>query len=269
MGWYQTAQRKRAYNRMVREADAILVSFPKTGRTWLRLLLGTIFCLEHQLPVSDAALELGPALKACHPAIPNILVNHSYEAARHKNRLFSRQKRRVILLVREPKDTLVSYYFQLSRRKQYAADWFDGDISSFLRSEKGIERYTRYYSAWLEVMDPAVMVVCYEDLHAKPAAVLTAILQFLGVEISQPEIIDQAIEACEFNKMRQYEMNQTFQSGRMRANDATDETSYKTRSGKVGGYEKHLSSDDVALVDRVTRSLFESYLALAQARLSS
>tara|TARA_Y100000294_G_scaffold155535_1_gene155858 strand:+ start:493 stop:831 length:339 start_codon:yes stop_codon:yes gene_type:complete len=56
-----------------RSAEVCLISFPKSGRTWLRLMIGRALQLHFGLETADI-LKVVP-LAAMHPLIPKIVVD--------------------------------------------------------------------------------------------------------------------------------------------------------------------------------------------------
>jgi hypothetical protein len=55
-------------------SDVFLISFPKCGRTWLRLMIGR--ALEKHFNLANADILGLHKLEALHPDIPRILVSH-------------------------------------------------------------------------------------------------------------------------------------------------------------------------------------------------
>ena len=110
LGWYRR-----------RRSDVVLVSFPKCGRTWLRVMIGRSFQRHFGLP-DDADLVELDRLAELDPRVPSVLVTHDddpqwkapAEVERDKG---SYRHGRVILLVRDPRDVIVSLYHQMGGRR--------------------------------------------------------------------------------------------------------------------------------------------------------
>jgi hypothetical protein len=235
-------------------ADVVVVSFPKSGRTWLRLLIGKVLCDRYGLP--ERSMLDTRALTAA-AGLPVTVFSHdgsSNAEARHWRRL-SRDKgeyrsKKVLLLAREPRDVVVSCYFQASRRR----DEYHGDLSSFLRDPRhGIRKVLVWSRIWSESsrIPRAFRVVRYEDLHAAPEKTLREVLEFLGIQDVPDPTIRAAIEFARFDNMRRLEAAGRFQAGKLRPRRADDPESYKTRKGKVGGHADYLGPEDLAYADRV------------------
>ena len=110
--------------------EAIVVSFPKSGRTWLRVMLDAlgIACeYTHDTSSYEDAL-IFEEMRCCEP--------------HYQNRV-------VIFIHRDPRDTVVSGFFQLTKRLARRRTYV-GDLSDFVRDPRhGIEKIVRFNLAWL------------------------------------------------------------------------------------------------------------------------
>jgi hypothetical protein len=231
--------------------EVYLLSYPKCGRTWLRLLIGK--ALVDDLGLADAnPMELS-SLHRFSPLIPRIRVTHDDNPQLKRPDEIERDKRRyagktVIFLIRNPRDVVISYYFQCSRRR----DRFSGTPSEFLRHPVGsLDTILAFYNVWAENLTAAgrFVLVRYEDLHLEPAGQLEHVLSCLGRTPPRPAV-ERAVEFASFDNMRALERTNALQSARLHAADSGDPESFKTRKGKVGGYRDYLSAEDLEYMDR-------------------
>ncbi len=233
-----------------RRSDVVLVSFPKCGRTWLRVLVGRALQVHYGLPDDADVTELAH-LAELDPRVPSVLVTHDDDAQWKAPAEVERDKggyrhRRVILLVRDPRDVIVSLYHQMGGRRGQDV----GTPASFVdRPEGGFASLLAFYDAWAAALDvpAAVLVVRYEDLHADTAGELGRVLAFLGVRDVAPATVAGAVEHGSFANMRRLEETGAVASGRLRpVGDA-----YKTRRGTVGGHRDELDAAVVAHLDEL------------------
>jgi hypothetical protein len=233
-------------------ADVLLVSFPKCGRTWLRLLIGR--AVQQHFRLGDANLLELHKLAGLHPDIPRIYVTHEdmpqvkrpAELATSKRSL---RRKKIIFLARDPRDVIVSTYFQWRERRRRAM----GDMTSFIRQEAGgYETVLRYYAIW-EANRGVVkdfLLIRYEDMRQDARRELRRVLDFLGLPGVAEAVVAEAVEFASFENMRKMETEDRFQSRKLRAADAQEAESFKTRRGKVGGYADYLAPDDVEYLNR-------------------
>jgi len=112
--------------------------FSKCGRTLLRLMKGKSLSLQYNINnVRDSDILKVSTLHKMHPKIPKISICHDdvphnkspEELERNKTRY---KGKKVILLIRQPGDAIVSLYF--NSRKRILT--FDGNISSLIQLKK-------------------------------------------------------------------------------------------------------------------------------------
>lgn len=229
-------------NRHTRK-DVVVVSFPKSGRTWLRVMLD----------------RLGVHLTYTHDHSGYLEKIPASDLSSDKSE-FSNKK--IILLVRDPRDTAVSGYFQCTKRHFL----FDGSMSAFLRDPIfGIEKILRFQSLWEHESNklPSFMVVRYEDLHTSPLVQLQRILQFVG-EKKRESTIQSVIEFAQFQNMQKLEKKGYFRalySNKLVPKNTQDVESYKVRKGKTGGFYEYFSKEDIAYCHELLKTQHNPYYA--------
>jgi len=252
-------------HRRIGRADAVIVSFGKSGRTWLRVMLSRFFGIRYGLP--EKSLMGFDNLSRRHRSIPKLLFTHDNYLADFTGERTSKSDyfgNRVLLLVRDPADVAVSQYFQWRHRMKprkkrinaYPAHGTEMEVADFVLDEGGVlVRIVEFMNLWAserERFGDALMIVRYEDLRAEPEAWLAKVLAFLGTPGSQEEI-EQAVAFASVDNMRKMELTRGFQGGgrRMRAGDEKNPDSYKVRRAKVGGYRDYFSADELSRIDRI------------------
>ena len=102
--------------------DAIILSIPKSGRTWLRAFLCAYFCrrfgLEFTLRPGRYDLPGFPRVVFSHDLFEHRTKGDRWDRVRGKYLVPRRELKRakIILLARDPRDCFVSLYLQLTRR---------------------------------------------------------------------------------------------------------------------------------------------------------
>lgn len=242
----------------VRRADTVVVSYPKSGRTWLRLLVGRALAEHHGLlDAVDADPDLllrTERLAGLGSGIPTVVFSHDDKPhAKPTDQIEADKSRfadsRVLFLHRDPRDVAVSQYFSLTKRTEGG---YTGTISDFVRDEAiGPANHLHYLNVWARAKEalPEVRFLSYEALHADTSAELADVLRYAGADQIPADVIQSAVAYGSFDNMRQMEAGGTFKSGMLRPADASDTTTYKTRSGKVGGYTEHLTDENIAYLD--------------------
>lgn len=269
-----------------RSADAFLISFPKCGRTWLRLMIGRslerYFDLSHP-DILMRTLELSQ-LSSLHPDVPKIVVSHDDDPQWKKPQELEQSKEKykhakVILLVRDPRDVIVSNYFEHSKRisadhvkvlsklehlKPYVdrIKLYEGDLPTYIHEEiGGFNSLLRFYNIWVENqhVPTGLLLVRYEDIHANPHQEVRRVLNFVGLEQISDEIIAEAVEYASFDNMRKMEEADKFNSLILRPGNKKDEESFKTRKGKVGGFTEYLDEKEIEYVNRQMNEILSDF----------
>lgn len=245
------------------DPDICLVSYPKCGRTWISYMLHRY--LEHAaIEAKDFrdkslfALSQTTVLKLVHdqgnwvPAPPRL------------DRLeFNREKyadKRIVFLVRDPRDVLVSSWYHLKYRERI----YNGDLSAFVREKLvGIEKIVAFMNLWLAHRNhvSGFLLVMYEQLHENAVGQLTTLLEFTGIDVD-PEAVKRSAEDAVFEKMQKEEKNHTNASPWLRPGSENRSESMKVRQGKVGGYKTELTADDREYVDQIIRNTLAEELSV-------
>ncbi|AMK10679.1 sulfotransferase domain-containing protein [Pseudodesulfovibrio indicus] len=231
-----------------------IVSYPKCGRTWVRFMLGNMFNEYFELGLdNDEMLELKKKVHWRNLRIPFIEMHHDGDAyKKHVDEIAFRTKRytgkRVLFLMRDPRDVVVSQFHQLSKRQGLV----DTDLSTFIRSEDGgLPCIVKFYNEWLRGIGVTRehMILRYEDLKGDTQGQLRRLRAFFGVDFIPDRILENAVEASSFARMQKLEKKGAFTNERMRPGDPDDPQTFKVRKGKVGGYKEECSGEDIAWID--------------------
>jgi hypothetical protein len=257
-----------------RNTDVYLISYPKCGRTWLRLMVGCAITQHFGLPKNEDTLFIRWKKKP-HPQVPWITAVHDdrpmlkapEELQTSKARY---QDKRVIFLSRDPRDVIVSSYFEMKNRGQIFGEnpyesrqaVFEGNLPEFIRKrEGGFETILCYYNIWAENQNTprGFLLVRYEDMKANAQHELRRVVDFLGLGIIPDAILAEAVEYASFENMRKMEAQGKFKSGILQPADQSNQDSYKTRKGKVKGFADHLDEADIAYLNQLMGEKLSAY----------
>jgi Sulfotransferase domain len=239
----------------LRQAEAVIISFPKSGRTFVRAMLSRLF--QRRFGIDETRLLEFPMLLKAAPNVPRLLFTHAGDAMRTADEIqlnpAAYAGRRVVLLARHPGDVAVSRYHHLKHRSRDRARrrLAEQPLETFVWAENGgIPAIVRFMNQWAELARerPDVGIVRYEDFLAEPLAALGDLAAKIGLDLT-PEDIEDAAEFGALGNLKQREREGYFQSSRLRAARKGDEASYKVRSGSSGGFRKRLLAEEAAKVD--------------------
>lgn len=245
-------RRDATLSRYAEKADACLVSFPKSGRTWLRYILSFYFSAAfgkndktnlHNMfalvPNFDLDAVRGiPAFISQGAAgkMPMVVVSHEARSQLP-------DKLPIIVMVRDPRDVLVSGYFHATRHKGR----FSGSLSDFIDDpDYGMPKMISYLNGWATGLSGRRHhIVSYENLSAVPVKEIEGILNFLGCEI-KPAVVQAAVDAGQFERMQEMEVAEGIPAHEY---DRTDLQSMRMRKGLVGGFREYLNDEEIARIE--------------------
>jgi hypothetical protein len=237
-----------------------IVSYPKSGRTWLRVLLGRALSLQAGLG-SESLLDTPAVTTACgglntdfdHDG-SNLREPIGYASLSEDKRAY--QDKKVVFLARDVRDVLVSSYYEATKRSlvfEQDPCWFGGTLAEFVRSSVfGARKVATFYEIWSRnrTVPREFLLIRYEQLHAAPADALSSVLRFIGAPELDRRQLAAAVAYASFEHMRELERTNAFDDPRLRPGEVADPESFKVRRGTVGGYVDYLCRADVAYIER-------------------
>ncbi len=246
--------------------EIVILSAPKSGRTWIRTFLCAYLCKRHGL---EFTLQPG---RYDHPRFPRVIFSHDRFEHRTKGNRWDRlrgkylvprtelQRAKIILLVRDPRDCFVSLYLQMTRRDPSADEALkQKSVSQLLRDKRfGIRGIVRAVNDWLDEFSGRkdFTIIRYEALRASPAEHFRNLLAVVGETTPDMSIFQEALEFSRFENMQKLEAAGVFDSKILHPGDVRDPESFKVRRGKVGGYREYLSAEDQEYASKALSELY-------------
>ena len=240
-----------------------VVSYPNSERTWLRVMLSRY----KQLLVGFAAFQVKlHAHYSESPASPQYIFYHAKSDERPLCTLWNRLRRvkpvypldlstcdgsKVIFLVRDPRDVVVSNYFEVAKRQKR----FTGSLSAFIRDPWfGVDRVIHFCNHIHKHSrrTGACLFVVYENMLVQPELTVRNVCEFSDAVIVN-ELLRESVRFASLENMKVLEQeNALVRQVDGRTNK--DSQFRKARKGKAGGYVDELSTEDVAFLDRKLRA---------------
>jgi hypothetical protein len=286
---WRVAVRRRRLARLelakAERARLLIIGHPKSGNTWLKVMISRLYQIRHGLPASKLINTDELALR--HPEIPRLAASngyYSYEGVigdrlapgapdstlRHKP---------VLLIARNPCDIAVSWFFQFTKRQsahkqelinhfiEHPIDRHSISMWDFVRhSDIGLPFLVEYLNTWERNLSELEngLIIRYEDLRSKPAETLAQVVRLMGDSFSEQEI-QEAVDFGSFDNLRQLESKGFFKQGGLTLRNPNDPNSFKVRRGKVGGFRDYFTEEQAReLEDIVASRLSPSFGYLPQ-----
>ena len=247
----------------LQRADIVVVSFGKSGRTWLRVMLSHLFRVMYKLP--ENAIMGFDNFHNFNRAVPKVFYTHDNYIKDFTGDFETKKpfySKPVVLLARDPRDVAVSQFFQWKFRikptkvaiNNYPPQGSDISLYDFVMGDNGgsMQAVADYLNLWAKEA-PRVEkfhLLRYEDLRSSTTEQLRSLLGFMEVNATDAHV-DAAVEYSSYENMKKMESKQQFRlaGGRMMPRDKDNPNSYKVRRAKVGGYRDYFTDEEVAEID--------------------
>lgn len=211
------------------ENDVFIVGYPKSGNTWVQNLVASIV---YGLDASKAPDSLIQDL------VPDIHYKHYYR--RYQTPMFFKshhlpksEYKRVIYLLRDGRDVMVSYFNFLKTLKNQEIDFF-----KIVHGENLFPcKWHEHLEAWLSnPYNAKIIFISYENLYGDPINELKKLCEFIELEIDSVSL-EKIIQNTSFETMR----NKESKWGMYHSQWPKD--TFFTRRGKIGSYKDEMPSE--------------------------
>jgi len=249
--------------------DVMIVSFPKSGRTWVRVFLSRYRQGLLSLPDFDLSLHCRAGGRGLTWDFSHAGADPKFGVTKLRKLLMRRSDhpalrglpawcfgvrgielpagaRRYVFLARDPRDVLVSWYHQARSRNRF----WTGDMDSFARNRYvGIARIVALMNHLARRAGALeAPFAFYEDLAACPETGFRGLLEAAG-EVVDSRILAEAVAFAAFDHMREMETSGHF-GKRLSARQKGNPDSLKTRKGAVGGHREEMAAHTLAWVEQ-------------------
>ncbi len=183
----------------VRPDDTFIVSYPKSGNTWVRFILAQILSGQTRQLSFNEVEDIVPDVYRSKDAIdkmpsPRFIKTHD---------VLFRYYPKTIYVVRDYRDVLVSFYHYKLALKEY-----EGDFSSFIRSADVREPFGSWKDHVSKALaaskeeHPSLILFRYEDIKSDFEKTVREMTLFCGIQSINTEELK---EITRFDKLRKVE----------------------------------------------------------------
>ncbi|CAF0908562.1 unnamed protein product [Rotaria sordida] len=258
-----------ALNYKARSDDIFLVVYPKSGTTWMQVILYTLMndgeAFDNNIAEYFARtpfLELlgGRGMQNMHR--PCVIKTHL-----PFNRVPYHENAKYICVVRNPKDVCVSYYYFLlkfidSEPKQTL---FDAFFEAFINGNVYFGDYFEHLrSVWQHKDDTNVFLTSYEEMKHDLPGVIRRVAHFMNIELSD-SLLERTVTYSSFNYMKErFHKAYSTQARVALANEALDAPSpidkthlqmcdncIVVREGVAGNWSSTMSEEQSQRLDKI------------------
>ncbi|XP_069393450.1 sulfotransferase family 2, cytosolic sulfotransferase 3 isoform X2 [Paralichthys olivaceus] len=239
----------------VEDTDVFAVTYPKSGTVWMQEILPLVLNGGDLTPIQTIPnWDRVPWLEEKRLSIvvdklisPRALVTHFPYHLMPAS--FHTSKAKVIYVIRNPKDVLVSsYYFHQMAGFLEDPGTLDEFIEKFLDGRVMFGKWTDHVKSWRHTeLGDRIMYISYEEMVQDLPAALKRISGFVGKNLSE-DIIQKIAENCTFESMKANNMSNFSLIPKQYMDN---EKSPFFRKGVAGDWKKHLSTEQLARITSV------------------
>lgn len=203
--------------------DVFVVSYPKSGNTWVRFLLANLIKSPGDDVDFHSVHDYVPEFSELDRRLDGLAGPRLIKSHETYNSLYPK----VVYVVRDGRDVYVSYYHYLRNR-------LPGDVSfgDFLCEDTYRQgKWSRHVASWLDPLEHSsqLLLVRYEDLLADCTGQVRQLADFVGLDVTE-EQIQASVHNSSFDVMRNLEEK------RGRAYGSKDKADRFVRKGTAGNW---------------------------------
>jgi len=226
--------------------DVFLTSYPRSGNTWTRFLVGNLVhpsepvtFLNVERLVPDMYKHSDRKLRAL--ARPRILKSHECFDPRYK---------RIIYLVRDPRDVAVSnYHWEMKQRSMKESYPIEAFVERWMEPVywARLGCWGDHVTSWLCTRQgrEGFLLLRYEDMLADAEKEIAKVARVLGID-AQKERLARAVELSSADRMRRLEKDQ---GDRWVQTKNTRQDKKFVRSAAAGDWRTILPSESVQKIE--------------------
>jgi hypothetical protein len=219
--------------------DVFIVSYPRSGNTWARALVGGLV-FRVDINAENVKSLLPDIYRASRSELESIARPRYLKS--HEPYLASYPK--VLYVVRDPRDVVISYHkWRLAYQRTTSS--FDEFVMDFIQGQTQYGGWGDHVAGWLQnapFVPHGFLLVRYEDLLASTLEKTAEIAKFLGISASNA-FLEQVVTQSRFEAMQAKERKAKESKG-----EAVAASGYvQIRAGQTQQWKSLLSREQLKL----------------------
>ncbi|CAH7397440.1 bile salt sulfotransferase 2 [Phodopus roborovskii] len=239
---------------VIRDKDTIIVAYPKSGTNWM---IETVCLIQtkgnpewvQSIPSWDRSFwveTVSGYQKLINKEGPHLISSHLPFHLFPKS--FFSSKAKMIYIMRNPRDVLVSGYFfwraaKFVKNPESLTTYFDW----FLKGNVPYGSWFEHIRGWLSMRESEnVLLLSYEDMKKETRRMVEKICDFLGKKL-EPDELDMVLKYSSFQAMKENKMS----NFRLMPKESVTHDFVLMRKGVTGDWKNHFTVAQAEAFDKV------------------
>lgn len=221
--------------------DVFLISFPRSGNSWLRQAIAEMMFGESGEQYNDIHTYV-PTVDMTMP-VWRLKGSRFHVVKSHENRMLNHRTdgyRRVIYVVRDPRDVVLSHFRFVKQLGIYPGE-LDDFLPDWTAGRIWPGSWSTHVASWAlnrdSVFGENMLLVSYEELSADPKKIYRRVAEFLGLDLSEATL-DRVLKQTSIKSMQSKERRTEHKIKGFRS----------VNKGGVNKWKGHLRPDQVKMV---------------------
>lgn len=238
-----------------------LISFPKSGRTWIKSFLANYYSYHYKIPLFT---DFAPMWRyGKRKNVPRVIMTHAEHRGCTEDEMFqymdSIRDKKIILVIRSPDKVAFSYYHRLVKR-MHDPEVENMELSDFIRSKSlGLPQIVSFINAWYSYKGNFnnFLLLRYEDCVDDPESQFIRLLDFLSCPVDEQDLktalsrsVDTTRKIEEGGDLSEQSLIREISQGAQYFESSMGDTDdIKRYSGNDGAFNNHFSKSDLSFMN--------------------
>lgn len=186
----------------IRSSDIFLVSYPKSGNTWSRFLIG------NYLYGDVGFININEKIPDIHKSNNKSLNKIKSPRFIKSHFTYNENYPRVVYIKRDVKDVVVSYFYWFKKYQPGKFTNFNTYFEAFVKGDLAYGGWKDHKDEWINgVKKEDILIIDYGELKKNTFNEMIKIIKFCHLDLDEKKLI-KAIEKSSFDSMKQLEHSQ-------------------------------------------------------------